>query len=62
MARHQAAELLKNYVASANSDVTHPVIQLASPEDLRAAFSNAGVPLPLTNGQEPVGVEALLGE
>ncbi|KAI8476544.1 MAG: pyridoxal phosphate-dependent transferase [Monoraphidium minutum] len=55
----QASDLLQSYVSEASTDAAAPVIRLASPEALRAAFGDAGVPLPLEQGQAPVGVDAL---
>lgn len=57
----QAASLLQGYVREANSDASKPVINLASPEELRAAFAAAGVPMSLESGQAPVGAAALAG-
>jgi hypothetical protein len=58
---HQAGELLHGYVAESNSDPSQPVVRLAAPEQLRAAFAEAGVPLQLSEGQEPAGVDSLMG-
>jgi hypothetical protein len=46
----QAAELLQAYVAS-SSDESQPIVDLASPEKLAAAFAAAGVPLKLEDHQ-----------
>lgn len=46
----QAAELLKAYVAS-SSDSSKPVVELACPDKLAAAFAAAGVPLKLDDHQ-----------
>jgi hypothetical protein len=46
----QAAELLKAYVAS-SSDSSQPVVELACPDKLTAAFAAAGVPLQLDDHQ-----------
>jgi hypothetical protein len=46
----QAAELLQAYVAS-SSDRSQPVVELASPDKLAAAFAAAGVPLKLDDHQ-----------
>jgi hypothetical protein len=57
----QAADLLQGYVSETNTDASLPVVRLAAPDELRAAFGAAGVPLPLADGQEPVGAGALAG-
>jgi hypothetical protein len=59
--KHQAAGLLQGYVASANSDASEPVVRLAAPDELRAAFDAAGVPMALEDGQAAVGAAALTG-
>ncbi|GBF91842.1 glutamate decarboxylase [Raphidocelis subcapitata] len=56
----KAAQLLTGYVASANTDTSKPVVQLASPDELRAAFGEAGVPMQLPAGQAAVETDALL--
>lgn len=50
MSHGQAAELLQAYVGS-SSDASQPVVELASPTKLAAAFAAAGVPLKLDDHQ-----------
>lgn len=57
----QAAGLLQGYVSESNTDASQPVVRLASPDELRAAFRAAGVPMALAQGQEPIGVDCLMG-
>lgn len=57
--RMQAAALLCKYVAS-QPDPNEPVVQLASPQDLKQHFASAGIPLELPTGQQSTDKEALL--
>lgn len=51
--------MLTQYVSDSNADPTRPVVELAPPSALRAAFAAAGAPVELADGEPPAGAAAL---
>lgn len=57
----QASQLLEQYVLGASRDAREPLVALASPGQIAAAFDAAGVPLALADDEPAASTDALVG-